>query len=46
MNASFDILCRDLLALGVCPGDVLIVHSSLSSMGHVAGRQACFRSYL
>ncbi len=37
MNASFDILCRDLRALGVCPGDVLIVHSSLSSMGHVEG---------
>lgn len=37
MNASFDILCRDLQALGVCPGDVLIVHSSLSSMGFVEG---------
>lgn len=37
MNTSFDILCRDLRALGLCEGDTVIVHSSLSSMGHVEG---------
>ena len=34
---SFQILCRDMTAIGICPGDVLIVHSSLSSMGYVEG---------
>lgn len=34
---SYEILCRDLADIGIGPGDVLIVHSSLSSMGYVEG---------
>ena len=34
---SFEILCRDLTSIGIGCGDVLIVHSSLSSMGYVEG---------
>lgn len=37
MNTSFETLVKDLLALGVREGDVLMVHSSLKSMGHVEG---------
>ena len=37
MNPSFEILCRDLAALGLRAGDTVIVHSSLSSMGQVEG---------
>lgn len=37
MNASFEKLCLDLRALGVKEGDVLMVHSSLKSMGQVEG---------
>ena len=34
---SFEILCRDLRALGIREGDTLVVHSSLKSMGYVEG---------
>ena len=37
MNASFEKIVCDLRALGVKAGDVLLVHSSLKSMGHVEG---------
>ena len=37
MNASFERLTKDLRALGVEAGDVLMVHSSLKSMGQVEG---------
>ena len=37
MNASFEKITKDLRSLGVKAGDVLLVHSSLSSMGHVEG---------
>ena len=30
-------LIHDLSALGLCPGDTVIVHSSLSALGHVEG---------
>lgn len=36
-NRSCERLTRDLRALGIGAGDTLIVHSSLSSMGHVEG---------
>ena len=36
-NNSFEILVRDLKSLGLCRGDTVIVHSSLSAMGHVEG---------
>ncbi len=32
-----DRITQDVLALGVRPGGILLVHSSLSSLGHVAG---------
>ncbi len=34
---AIEAIARDLAALGVQEGDVLLVHSSLSSMGHVPG---------
>ncbi len=37
MNASFEKIVLDLRALGVKAGDVLMVHSSLKSMGSVEG---------
>ena len=39
MNAGTgpDRLCADLRRLGLSPGDVVLVHSSLSSLGHVIG---------
>ena len=37
MNASFERLTEDLRAIGVQAGDILLVHSSLKSMGHVEG---------
>ena len=37
MNTSFERLVNDLKALGIKEGDVLMVHSSLKSMGHVEG---------
>ena len=37
MNTSFERLVQDLKALGIKEGDVLMVHSSLKSMGHVEG---------
>lgn len=40
MNTSYETLCRDLRAMGIAAGDVLMVHSSLSSMGHVEGGAA------
>ena len=35
--SSFDILVNDLKSLGLKEGDVVVVHSSLKSMGHVDG---------
>ena len=35
--SSFDILVKDLQALGIKKGDVVITHSSLKSMGNVEG---------
>ncbi len=37
MNKSYDIIKKDLENLGVKRGDVLVVHSSLKSMGQVDG---------
>ena len=37
MNRSYEILRHDLEAAGVRSGDVLVVHSSLKSMGMVQG---------
>ena len=37
MNASFEKIKNDLFSLGVQPGDILMVHSSLKSMGQVEG---------
>jgi len=36
---TVDSMCMELSTLGVSKGDVLIVHSSLSSLGEVIGRQ-------
>lgn len=41
MNQSYDIIKRDLAAIGVCPGDFLVVHSSMRSMGWVEGGPEC-----
>ena len=41
MNESCKILKRDLKAIGVCPGDFLVVHSSMRSMGYVEGGPEC-----
>ena len=48
---TVDSLHMDLKALGILEGDALIVHSSLSSLGEVIGRQevvdkALLRKYL
>lgn len=37
MNASFQTIKKDLTSLGLKAGDMVIVHSSLSSMGNVDG---------
>ena len=37
MNESYRILRRDLENIGIGPGDTLVVHSSLKSMGYVDG---------
>lgn len=37
MNSSFNILTDDLRKIGIKAGDVILVHSSLSSMGFVEG---------
>jgi len=41
MNPSLDRLKQDLKNIGVSQGDVLVVHSSFKSMGHVEGGAAC-----
>ena len=41
MNESYRILRMDLENIGVCSGDVLVVHSSLKSMGQVDGGASC-----
>ena len=37
MNTSYEILISDLKKLGIGEGDVLVVHSSMKSMGYVDG---------
>ena len=37
MNNSYEILKSDFKNIGICQGDVLVVHSSLKSMGYVDG---------
>ena len=46
MNRSYEILRKDLEAAGVRSGDVLVVHSSLKSMGMVEGGAECVISAL
>lgn len=46
MNSSYDALVRDLKAIGIKEGDVLVVHSSMKSMGHVEGGPECVISAL
>ena len=41
MNPSLDRLTRDLKAMGISRGDLLVVHSSFKSLGHVEGGAAC-----
>ena len=41
MHTSYEKLRADLENIGVRPGDVLVVHSSLKSMGHVEGGAEC-----
>lgn len=41
MNDSFKIIVDDLKNIGVKEGDVLVVHSSMKSMGHVEGGPEC-----
>ncbi len=40
-NPSYERLFRDLTNIGICAGDVLVVHSSLKSMGFVEGGASC-----
>jgi len=42
--ATVDSLAGDLRALGVAPGATLLVHSSLSRLGYVAGALLHWRS--
>ena len=41
MRSSYDILREDLAKIGVRPGDTLVVHSSMKSMGYVDGGPEC-----
>ena len=41
MNESYKVLIRDLENIGIKKGDVLVVHSSMKSMGHVEGGPEC-----
>ena len=41
MNSSYEILLRDLKNIGIREGDVVVVHSSLKSMGYVEGGAEC-----
>ena len=41
MNTSYEILISDLKKLGIGEGDVLVVHSSMKSMGYVEGGAEC-----
>ena len=41
MNSSYEILKRDLENIGMRRGDVIVVHSSLKSMGFVEGGAEC-----
>ena len=41
MNASYEQLKKDLQNLGISAGDLLVVHSSFKSLGHVEGGAEC-----
>ncbi len=41
MNSSYNILRADLEKMGIGEGDVLVVHSSMKSMGYVEGGAEC-----
>ena len=41
MNASYNQLIKDLQRIGVCGGDLLVVHSSFKSLGCVQGGAEC-----
>ncbi len=41
MNASFNQLKKDLRAIGISAGDLVVVHSSFKSLGHVEGGAEC-----
>lgn len=41
MNASFELLKEDLRNIGISAGDLLVVHSSFKSLGHVQGGAEC-----
>ena len=40
-NKSYAQLCADLVAIGIRPGDTVVVHSSMRSMGYVEGGAPC-----
>lgn len=46
MHPSYEILRADFAKIGICPGDVLVVHSSMKSMGYVDGGAPCVISAL
>lgn len=41
MNSSYERLINDLKSIGIKKGDVLVVHSSMKSMGYVEGGPEC-----
>ena len=41
MNASYERLVNDFKSIGLCLGDMVVVHSSLKSMGYVDGGAEC-----
>lgn len=41
MNASYEQLKKDMQNLGISAGDLLVVHSSFKSLGHVDGGAEC-----
>lgn len=46
MNNSYEVLKSDFKNIGICSGDVLVVHSSMKSMGFVEGGASCVISAL